>query len=259
MTLLTGTAFITGAGAGIGRATAIAYAKNGITNLALSDINDSAVAETTKLVKEANSSVEVLQQHLDTTDEAAVKKCIEEVVQKFGRLDIACNIAGIGHHLPSHMCETSEWRRVMDINLDGVFFCQREEIRVMMNQEDKGYRHGRGAIINISSVLGLLGIVTPAYCASKHAVLGLTKTDGSMYASMGIRVNAVCPGFIETAMTKDLDRLGEGATEMTILKTPMKRMGQPEEIADCVVFLGSSMASYVTGSGLVADGGYTVN
>lgn len=135
MGLLSGTAFITGAGNGIGRATAIAYAKHGINNLALSDINDAALDETVRLVKEVNSSIEILQQNLNTTDEEAVKKAIGETVAKFGRLDIACNIAGVGHHLPTHMLGTDDWKRVMGINLDGVFYCQREEIKVMLTQE----------------------------------------------------------------------------------------------------------------------------
>lgn len=161
-------AFITGAGSGIGRAAALAYAKAGATGLAISDVNDASVAETVALIAKQSPHVDVLALHLDTTSEQGVKEAIEQSVAKFRRIDVAMNIAGIAHGGLTHECDFQAWKKVMDVNIDGVWMCQKEELKMMLKQEDKGYRVGRGVIINISSLLGLLGGPSSPYTASKH-------------------------------------------------------------------------------------------
>ena len=166
--ILSGNAFITGAGSGIGRAAALAYARSGATGLSISDLNDESVAETVRLIAEQSPHVDVLALHLDTTSEEAIKEAIEQTVAKFGRIDVAMNIAGIAHGGLTHECDYMAWKKVMDVNINGVWMCQKEELRAMLKQEDKGYRVGRGVILNISSLLGLLGGPSSPYTASKH-------------------------------------------------------------------------------------------
>lgn len=166
--ILSGTAFITGAGSGIGRAAALAYALAGATGLAISDVNDASIAETVSLLAAQSPHVDVLALHLDTTQEQAVKEAIAQTVAKFGRIDVAMNVAGIAHGGLTHECEYQAWSKVMDVNINGVWMCQREELKAMLKQEDRGYRVGRGVIINISSLLGILGGPSSPYTAAKH-------------------------------------------------------------------------------------------
>ncbi|KAM0262103.1 hypothetical protein ACHAQJ_001844 [Trichoderma viride] len=262
--LLEGSAFVTGAASGLGEHTAYAFAKHGITKLAIADINLEGLQRVAAHLKKEWPSVEVLTLQIDVRKPEEVKTGLSQVVAKFGRLDVAVNNAGIsGKTQRVHELEESDWDNVLDINFHGVHRCQKEELGIMVNQEDLGVRRGRGTIINVASLYGIIGPQFPlhhtAYASAKHAVVGMTKADASSYAGTNIRINAICPGYCETPM------IGGGAASQIVghplhthaQQTPLRRLGQAEEIADSIVFLASPMSSFVNGFGLVADGGYS--
>lgn len=242
-------ALVTGAGSGIGLATARAFAEAGAA-VALADINENAVrSEAEKLVSTGHQAIAI---RCNVADEADVEAMISQTVSTFGRLDAAFNNAGV--NTPS--VETAdasgeEFERVNTINLRGVWNCMKYELRQMREQ-------GSGAIVNCSSVAGLMGHANRAiYNASKHGVIGLTWSAALEYASRGIRVNAVCPGSIETPMVTDLLAKGWTTMEELVGPQPIGRLGRPEEIASAVLWLCSSGASFVIGQALAVDGGYT--
>jgi NAD(P)-dependent dehydrogenase (short-subunit alcohol dehydrogenase family) len=243
-------ALITGGGGGIGRATALAFAREG-ARLAIADFNEQAARETVALVNAAGGQAMTLTG--DVTESAAVQAMIASVVAAYGRLDCAFNNAGIaGFQVDAAGKRTHEWAdesfdRMIGVNLKGVWLCMKHELPRMIAQ-------GGGTIVNTGSIAGLVGLQTSsAYVAAKHGVLGLTKTAALEYAGDNIRVNAVCPGYIETNMTADTMRR-RGADIMA--KVPFGRMGKPEEIAEMVVWLSSDRASYVSGACYNVDGGY---
>ncbi|KAI6828206.1 hypothetical protein KC332_g2907 [Hortaea werneckii] len=261
--LLRGAALITGAGSGIGQATALAFARYVARQLALCDIRPDAIAQTTQKLKDHHhKDLEILNLEADTSCEADVDNAVEHTAKHFGRLDIAVNNAGInGKAASSDQLEFENWRKTLSVNLDGVWLCQRAEIRQMLKQEalDQAPRGGRGIIVNVASMLGLVGASpsTPAvaYTASKHGMMGLTRTDAVMYAPRGIRINAVCPGYVATPLLEAV-----GANDILaaqVEKVPQKRFCSVEEVADAISFLASPMSSFVTGHGLVLDGGYS--
>ena len=242
---------ITGGGGGIGRATALAFAREG-ARVAVADVSVEAAQET---VAEVNAAVgQAISLSGDVTRDADVRAMIEGVVGAYGRLDCAFNNAGIaGYQVEAAGKKTAEWSeeafdRMIAVNLKGVWLCMRAEIRQMLFQESGG------AIVNTGSIAGLIGLQTSsAYVAAKHGVLGLTKTAALEYADDKIRVNAVCPGFIKTRMTEDaMRRRGD----KIMAQIPAGRMGDPEEIAEMVVWLCSERASYVTGAAYNVDGGW---
>ncbi|WP_372634423.1 SDR family NAD(P)-dependent oxidoreductase [Fodinibius sp.] len=242
-------ALVTGAATGIGRETAIAFAKKG-ANVVIADINKKQLAETEKLLNE--EEVEILSVKADISNEEDIRNMVEKTVQKFGRLDFACNNAGIGgESATTGEYSTEGWDKVLNINLRGQFICMKYEIEAMLD-------NGSGSIVNISSILGHVGFTeAPAYVASKHGLLGLTKTAAIEYASQGIRVNAVCPGFIETPMLEDAGITTDEETKQHIISLhPAGRLGKPREVADAIVWLASDEASFVTGHPLLVDGGY---
>ncbi|RFU77004.1 short-chain dehydrogenase reductase sdr [Trichoderma arundinaceum] len=272
--LLEGSAFVTGAASGIGEKTAYAFAKYGISKLAIADINLEGLQTVAANLQKEWPDIEVLTLKIDVRKAEEVKSGLAQVVSNFGRLDVAVNNAGIsGKVARVHELEEADWNDVLNINLTGVHLCQKEELAIMVNQEyhqlltlaarDLGVRRGRGAIINVSSMYGVVGPLFPihqtAYSAAKHAVVGMTKADASSYAGTNIRINAICPGYIETPMIKGgTASLVQGhPLHSHVQNTPLKRLGLPEEIADSIVFLASPLSSYVNGFGLVADGGYT--
>ena len=243
-------ALITGGGGGIGRATALAFAREG-ARLAIADFNEQAAQETVAQVNAAGGQAMTLTG--DVTDSATVQAMIRAVVAAYGRVDCAFNNAGIaGFQVDAGGKRTHEWAdesfdRMIGVNLKGVWLCMKHELPQMMAQ-------GGGTIVNTGSIAGLIGLPTSsAYVAAKHGVLGLTKTAALEYAEDNIRVNAVCPGYIETNMTADTMRR-RGAEIMA--KVPFNRMGKPEEIAEMVVWLSSDRASYVSGACYNVDGGY---
>jgi NAD(P)-dependent dehydrogenase (short-subunit alcohol dehydrogenase family) len=244
------TVLITGAGGGIGRATALVFAREG-ARVAVADYAGEAAAETAAMVKAAGGQAITLIG--DVTRARDVETMLGDTIAAFGRLDCAFNNAGIaGWQVEAAGKKTAEWSetsfdRMIAVNLKGVWLCMRAEIRQMLSQ-------GAGAIVNTASIAGLIGLQTScAYVAAKHGVIGLTKTAALEYAEGGIRVNAVCPGFIETRMTEEtMRRRGE----QILAQIPAKRMGRPEEIAEMVVWLCADRASYVTGAAYNVDGGW---
>lgn len=243
------TALVTGGAAGIGRAAVLAFAREG-ARVVVADVDTPRGKETVEMVKAEGG--EALFLHVDVSNPEDVRKMVEETVDTYGGLDCAFNNAGIeGEQAPVAEVSEENWDRVIDINLKGVWLCMKEQIPAMLDR-------GGGAIVNMSSVAGRVGFENlPAYVASKHGVIGLTKTAAVEYATQNIRVNAVCPGVIHTEM---IDRTTGGdpdTLEAYAKMAPIQRMGQPEEVADAVVWLCSQEASFVTGDAITMDGGFT--
>lgn len=239
-------ALVTGAGGGIGRATATAFAASGAAVL-VADVQDGIGEETVALIVRAGGMA--IFQHCDVSIGDQVKLLVARAVSEFGRLDFAHNNAGINSVMANEY-DDDIWAKSIAINLTGVMLCMREQAEVMLKQ-------GSGAIVNTASINGLVGNATqPAYVAGKHGVVGLTRHAALKHARHGIRVNAVCPGVIETPMTDSVAANPEIRKIMENM-TPMGRMGQPEEIASAVLWLCSDQASFVTGHAMVIDGGAT--
>ena len=243
-------ALVTGAGSGMGLATAKAFAEAGAA-VVLADFNEETVrAAAAELVSEGHKAIAV---RCDVADEAQVKEMVDLTMSAFGRLDAAYNNAGINSPVAETADASSEeYDRVMAINLRGVWNCMKYELLQMRKQ-------GSGAIVNCSSLGGLVGIAgRGVYHASKHGVLGLTKSAGLEYAARGIRVNAICPGIIATPMVTGMIEREPEAMDALMKEQPIGRLGRPEEIASAVLWLCSPGASFVIGHALVVDGGYTV-
>jgi NAD(P)-dependent dehydrogenase (short-subunit alcohol dehydrogenase family) len=243
-------AFITGAGSGIGRATALAFAAQGAA-VAVSDVAEKDLHETARLIEDQGG--QALPVLCDVARSDGVAAAVAAAVRQFGRLDFAFNNAGVEQPpAPLHEISDEQWDRIIDINLRGVFYGMKHEIPAMLAT-------GGGAIVNTSSGAGVIGIAgQSAYAASKHAVIGLTKAAALDYAAAGVRVNAVCPGIIETPM---MDRFSGGTEEgrqRVIGQEPVGRMGRPEEIASAVLWLCSDLGAFTVGHALVVDGGQTV-
>ena len=245
------TALVTGGGNGIGQAAAIAFAREG-ARVAVADYEAEAAAATVALINQAGGQAISLSG--DVTDSVRVKAMVEAAVAAFGRLDCAFNNAGIApHQVDSAGQFTTDWSeeafdRMIAVNLKSVWLCLKYQIPVMRAQ-------GGGAIVNTASIAGLVGLKNAtAYVAAKHGVIGLTKTAAMEYAEDGVRVNAVCPGFIRTRMTAKTLEVREAQIAG---RTPLGRVGHPAEIAEMVVWLCSDRASYVTGAAYAVDGGWT--
>ncbi len=243
-------ALVTGAASGIGKATALEFSKQG-AKVVVADIDEQSGGEVVNQITE--SGREALFIKTDVSDPAQIKNMVEQTVESYGRLDYAFNNAGIEGEQKTTAEQTSEnWQKVIDINLKGVWASMKYEIPEMLKNENGG------TVVNCSSVAGLIGFPNLApYVASKHGVIGLTKTAALEYAEQNIRVNAVCPGVIKTPM---VDRVTGGDPELEkqyAEMSPMKRMGKPEEIATTVVWLCSDNASYITGGTITVDGGMT--
>src|SRR3954451_9581291 len=244
-------AFVTGAASGIGRAAALAFAREGAAVVA-ADVSEQGNRETARLIEGLGGRA--LAVRCDVTRAEEVKAALAKAVETFGRLDFAFNNAGIEPRKPAPTADydEEEWDRILDINLRGVFLCMKHEIPLILKQ-------GGGAIVNTSSGAGVIGIKnSPAYTAAKHGVIGLTRAAALDYAAQNIRINAVCPGYIDTPM---MGRFTGGTPEgraQVISEEPIGRMGKPEEIANTVLWLCSEGAGFVVGHALVADGGQTV-
>ncbi len=243
------TVFITGGLSGIGKACAIAAAKEG-ANIAIANVkSDDAETAMDEIRKENPKAILI---DCDVSVFAQVQAAIEKTVSTFGKLDVALNNAGIGgkSHKVGEMPE-EEWLKVINIDLNGVFNCMRHELAQMAKQKN-------GVIVNMSSVMGKVGIATSShYVSAKHGVIGLTETAALEYATEGIRINAICPGFIDTPLlTKiGINRHPE-ARQHIIDMHPMKRLGKPEEIAKGFIFLACDDSSFVSGTALEIDGGF---
>lgn len=259
-------AIVTGGGSGIGRASALAFARGG-AKVVVADIDEAGGAETVRLIGHAGGAATFVRADVSRAGDA--QSLVSTAVATYGRLDFAHNNAGIeGQRARTAACTEENWDRTLAVNLKGVWLCMKHEIPQMLQQDG-------GAIVNTASVAGLVGLwKASAYAASKHGVIGLTKTAALEYARAGIRVNAVCPGAIDTAMLdriaqrgaepargfNPLRRAWQSAERFAIRRhlkslAPVGRMGTPEEVAQAVVWLCSDAASFVTGHALTLDGG----
>ncbi len=243
-------AFVTGAANGIGRAAALAFAREG-ASVVVADVAERKNQETARMVEELGTRA--LAVNCDVTRSEDIQCALKTTIEKFGRLDFAFNNAGIEYAIkPVAEVTDEEWDRIIGIDLRGVFLCMKHEIPLMLEQ-------GGGAIVNNSSGAGVKGFKGgAAYVAAKHGVVGLTKAAALDYAASNIRINAVCPGIIDTPM---MDRFSGGTPEgrqAVIAQEPVGRMGRPEEIGAALVWLCSDAASFVVGHAMVIDGGQTV-
>lgn len=246
-------AVITGAGGGIGRAMAVLFAHEGAKVVA-ADRDEGAAEETAAIVHTAGG--EALALHVDVTAEQGVAGMVRQAMERYQRLDILCNNAGIEGFHPAPMLEdvpAEQWDAIIDVNLKGVMLCCKHAIPAMQQS-------GGGAIVNTASIMSFVGYSKSyAYCASKSAVMGLTRAIALDYAAQGIRVNCICPGWIETAMVQ---RIADSqidparAYRYFVRQHPLGRLGRPEDIAYGALYLASDEASFVTGTALVIDGGY---
>jgi NAD(P)-dependent dehydrogenase (short-subunit alcohol dehydrogenase family) len=242
-------AIVTGAGGAIGRATALAFAREG-AKVGLSDLNETNVEETARLIKAVGGEAVAIAG--DITLDAEVRKLLKATVDRFGGLDCAFNNAGITHP-EDYKWEEATFRRTLEINLVSQMLCMKYEIPEML-------RRGKGAIVNTASVQGIVGTVEPplpGYTASKHAVIGLTKSTALEYASRNIRVNALCPGVTRSPMVDQVMAMSESIRQRLTNYAPLGRIAEPEEMAEVVLFLCSDKASFVTGHSMVVDGGFT--
>ncbi|MBU6424176.1 MAG: SDR family oxidoreductase [Chloroflexota bacterium] len=240
---------VTGAASGIGRACAVAFANAGAKAVVLADLDEAGGHETAREVARAGAQAEFVP--TDVSRPGDVERLIQRVVELYGRLDVAVNNAGIEGRSARLVDQTeADWDRVLDVNAKGVFLCMRAELPQMVRQSS-------GAIVNMASIAGIVGFTWAApYVASKHAIIGLTKTAAIEVSKKGVRVNAVAPGIIKTPM---IDRVTKGdpqAEAGMVELEPVGRLGTPDEIANAVLWLASDRACFVTGETLVVDGGY---
>ncbi|MCY7358324.1 MAG: SDR family oxidoreductase [Rudanella sp.] len=238
-------ALITGAASGIGKAVALLYGQHGV-NVMLSDIDQPQGQQVADLVNAAGGNARFFK--ADVGDPAQCQQLVQETVRAFGSLDIACNNAGIGGELNLTADYSLEgWQQIININLNSVFFCLKYELEAMLRQ-------GKGVIVNMASILGQVGTpASPGYVTAKHGMVGLTQTAAIEYASQGIRINAVGPGYIDTPL---LSQLSPEVRQQLIGLHPIGRLGKAEEVAELVIWLSSDKASFVTGAYYPVDGGY---
>ncbi|MBE0494456.1 MAG: SDR family oxidoreductase [Thiomicrospira sp.] len=242
-------AVITGASSGIGFATAQAFAKQG-AKVVIADVQTEKGEQAVAAIKQAGGEASFVK--TDVSDPRQVESLVAQTIATYQRLDFAINNAGIdGDRAPTADCTEENWDRVIDINLKGVWLCMKNQIPQMLKQ-------GRGCIVNIASIAGVVGFQNmPAYCASKGGVIQLTKTAALEYAKQGVRINAVCPGVIKTPMVAGLFEKDPKMEEVLNAGTPIGRLGSPEEIASAILWLCSEHAGFMIGQPVIMDGGFT--
>ncbi|KAH8194813.1 hypothetical protein TruAng_011024 [Truncatella angustata] len=265
-----GFALVTGAASGIGRACANTFAQDGAAGIALFDVNTEALAAVKAEIdeKQYNSNgqpCQVIVHQVDVSSEAQVTRAVKAVAEEFGRLDYVANAAGIAmkHEGGAAFAHLSDWHRILDINLTGSLIILKAAAQIMLKQEPilssiDGRPLQKGSIVLFGSIQSVAGIpLSTAYAASKAGVLGLTRSASEDYAKEGLRINAVCPGYTETPLTTKNPGVFKAMEERVLTAVPMMRVGKPQEIADGVVYLAGGRSSFVTGTALMVDGGYT--
>ena len=247
MLLKNRTAIVTGAASGIGRAVALAYAREGASVIA-SDVTSDEGEETVRLIAAAGQGAGAIFVRADASVPADHEALVAAALERFGGVHVACNNAGIGgERNPVGEMSVDGWRQVIEVNLSGVFYAMRAQIPRMLEA-------GGGAIVNMASILGQVGAANSAgYAAAKHGIVGLTQSAALEYASRGVRVNAVGPGYIDTPLLAGLPR---DVYDRLVSLHPIGRLGTAEEVAGLVVWLSSDNASFVTGGYYPVDGGY---
>lgn len=241
--------FITGAGSGIGRATATAFAKAG-AQVVVTDINETSGQQTVSLLKQTDRQAIFFP--CDVSSASSINAAISQTIDTLGRLDIGINNAGIGGRYGRLLDQSpADFDQIMAINVGGVFYGMQAQVRQMVKQ-------GGGQIVNVASIAGVRGMPFGApYSASKHAVIGLTKTAALEYAKQNIRINAVCPVYTHSGMVDELIQTAPGIDDKMRRMIPMGRLGQPEEIAQAILWLCADENSFMTGQALQLDGGFT--
>lgn len=241
------TILVTGAASGIGRATALAFAREG-AQVVVSDVNHQGGQETVALIAKENGTAIYL--HADVSQKSDVIDLVQKSLDRFGKLDIAINNAGIGgDFLPTAQYPDKAWEQIIAVNQTGVFYCMREELKHMAQNR-------QGCIVNVASIAGLKAMPNAsAYVASKHAVVGLTKTAALEYARMNIRVNAVCPVFTRSPLFDKMFDIDPSYEEKLKRNIPMRRYGQTADIANAILWLSDDTSDFVTGLALPIDGG----
>ncbi|EFX04729.1 short chain dehydrogenase reductase [Grosmannia clavigera kw1407] len=259
---LPGVALISGAGGtGIGAAVSRAFAAAGCSRFAITDLDAASLQATGAVIRKISPGAAVFAADGDVSDEAFVSSFVGDVVRRFSRIDYSVHCAGIlGASLRSHETPTSAFDRINNVNYKGTWLFSRASLGQMVQQKPlDSHPKQCGAIVNIASQLGIVARPGAApYCASKAAIINMTKADAIDYSLDGIRVNCVCPGVIATPMTTGSTEVEERLRPAVSI-APMQRMGTPEEVADAVLFLCSAQASFIQGHALVVDGGYTIN
>lgn len=242
---------VTGAASGIGRTTALAFAREGAKAVVVSDVDVKGGQETVRMVRKAGADTLFIK--TDVSSEADVEALVKKTVETYGRLDCAVNNAGLsGDVVRVAECSLQNWDRIMTVNLTGTFLGMKYEILQMLKQ-------GGGAIVNTSSIVGVVGHqYSPPYIASKHAILGLTRSAALGYVKDNIRVNAICPGNTRTPIWEPTIKNRPEVFQAVLAAIPIGRLAEPEEIASAIVWLCSDAASYCTGHAMVVDGGYTI-
>ncbi len=249
-------AFITGAGSGIGRATAIAFTKAG-ARVVVAEVDENTGRQTVEQIQQMGG--DALFVSCDVANPAQIEAAVQQTVKTYGRLDIGINNAGIGGKFGRLTDQTrADFDQIMAVNVGGVFYGMQAQIRQMLAQDDPGDHSVRGKIVNVSSIAGVRGMPMGApYSASKHAVIGLTKTAALEYVKQNIRINAICPVYTHSAMVDELISTAPGMEERMRKLIPLGRFGQPEEIAQAILWLCADENAFYTGQALQMDGGLT--
>ncbi|MDE0941142.1 MAG: SDR family oxidoreductase [Alphaproteobacteria bacterium] len=252
---------VTGGGSGIGRAAAIRFAEAG-AKVVIVDVDEDGSNATKAMIDQLGGEATCVL--ADVSQEAAVENMVAQTIATYGKLDFAFNNAGIAGDIVPLIDYTEDlWDRVIGINLKGVWLCMKHQIRQMLDQGENGAKDGNGggAIVNTASIMGLVSSATNpvAYTAAKHGVVGITKSAALGYAEAGIRVNAVCPGYIMTPLVADIFERHPERKAAIVADHPIGRLGTPEEIAAAAVWLCSDAASFVNGTAMTVDGGYVAH